>query len=377
MHREPFAVHAPGRVNLIGEHIDYCGLPVLPMAIQLGITAEVRPRAGTALSVSNRDSRFPPVDFNISTEIAPDARGHWGNYVRAAAQAIARRVGALEGADIAISSNLPVASGLSSSSALVVAIAVALLRRNGITLAPVELAALLAEGERYVGTAGGGMDQAIIVAAEAGMGTRIDFTPLRLRHVAIPATWCFIVAPSLERAEKSGAVQAAYNERTQATRAAHDHLVRRLRHEADFSALLVTHGAGELLDTATALDPVTYRRLRHVVTEATRVDQAIEAMEAADLESFGALMDASHQSLADDYEVSTPALDELVNIARNAGASGARLTGAGFGGSIVALAEASNAGRVLGALDSMFYRPRGVDTSPAFIAIPSAGAVSP
>lgn len=376
MHRESFAVRAPGRVNLVGEHIDYCGLPVLPMAIQLGITAEVTPGAGTILSVSNHDSRFPPVEFAISQDIAPDARGHWGNYVRAAAQAMARRVGALEGAAVVITSNLPVASGLSSSSALVVAIAVALLRRNGITLAPVELAALLAEGERYVGTAGGGMDQAIIVAAEAGMTARIDFNPLRLRHVAIPATWCFVVAPSLERAEKSGAVQAAYNERTRATRAAHDHLVSRLRHEADFSALLVTHGPAELLDAAAGLDSTIYRRLRHVVTEAVRVDQAVEAMESADLQGFGALMDASHQSLTTDYEVSTPALDELVGLARAAGAAGARLTGAGFGGSIVALTEASNAGRLLEAFGSAFYRPRGVEASPAFIAIPSAGALS-
>ena len=376
MRREPFAVHAPGRVNLIGEHIDYCGLPVLPMAIQYGITAEVMPRGDATLSVSNSDPQFPPVEFVIAREIPPGEPGHWGNYVRAAARAIARNAGALEGADVVIRSDLPVAAGLSSSSALVVSIAVALLRRNGLTMPPVDLAALLADGERYVGTAGGGMDQAIIVGAEPGMATRIDFHPLRLRHVAIPATWCFIVAPSLERAEKSGAVQAAYNDRARATRAAHDHLVTRLRHDAGFPSLLASHGPAMLLDAGAALDPATSRRLRHVVTEAARVDQAVEAMEMADLRAFGALMDASHASLAADYEVSTAALDELVGLARSAGAVGARLTGAGFGGSIVALTEASNAGRVLERIDAMYYRPRGVPVSPAFIALPSAGAIS-
>lgn len=370
----PFTVHAPGRVNLVGEHIDYCGLPCFPMAIQLGITVEVTPRRDAIVSARNRDARFAPVEFTLSTDIPPAPTGSWGNYIRAAAQALVRRLGMLRGADLLVSSNLPVASGLSSSSALVVAIATAMLRASDSTIDPLELAVLLAEGERYVGTAGGGMDQAIIVAARKDHASRIGFDPLCIRHVMVPAGWAFIIASSLERAEKSGSVQAAYNERTRSTREAHRHLAARLGDDAPWPVLLERHGGDTLLDAASTLDPVSRMRLRHVVTEAGRVASAVVAMEDRDMAQFGRLMDQSHGSLRLDYEVSTPALDALVRIARDAGARGARLTGAGFGGSIVALAEEGGVRRVLDALAAKFYEVRGV-ASGAFVARPSAGAL--
>src|SRR5256712_378030 len=375
-------VRAPGRVNLIGEHIDYCGLPVLPMALSRGvrIAFERRPDRGTRLV--NADARFAPSFFTIETSIPPAPAGDWGNYARAAAQALAQRCPDLRGVNALVDSDLPIAAGLSSSSALLVAMALVIMHANGVTVAPLELMELLGRGERYVGTAGGGMDQAIILGARAGCASRIDFHPLRLTPTAVPADWQFIVAWSLVHAEKSGAARQAYNERTRQCDAARRLVAARLgqREDITYPALLAAAPVEELLAGAeggATLSGVLSRRFRHVVTEGTRVRQAEAAMAAQDLATFGQLLDASHQSLRDDYEVSRPELDRLVELAREAGAAGARLTGAGFGGSIVALCRVERAPEVVAALQERFYAPRGASDDVGrhmFPAEPSAGA---
>src|SRR5438874_4032739 len=205
---------APGRVNLIGEHIDYCRLSVFPMALRQSVRIAFQARSDRKTRLVNRDPRFAPSAFAVSENIPPASAGNWTNYARAAVGALAQRFPDLRGVDALVESDLPIAAGLSSSSALVVAMALALLHANGVTVAPLELMAMLARGERYVGTAGGGMDQAIVLGARAGCASRIDFHPLRLTPTAVPADWQFIVAWSLVHAEKSGAAQQAYNERT-------------------------------------------------------------------------------------------------------------------------------------------------------------------
>jgi len=355
-------VRAPGRVNLIGEHIDYCGLPVFPMALRRSIHIAFRPRGDRETRVVNRDPRFAPSAFAVNQSIPPGPAGDWSNYARAAVQAVAQRFPDLRGVDALVESDLPIAAGLSSSSALVVAMALAILHANGLTVAPLELMDLLGKGERYVGTAGGGMDQAIILGAQAGCASRIDFQPLRLTPMAVPDDWQFIVAWSLVHAEKSGAAQGAYNERTRGSDEARRLVATRLgqREDTTYPALLAAAPVEELLEVATAtLSGVLARRFRHVVTEAARVRQAEAAMAAGDLTAFGHLLDASHQSLRDDYEVSHAELDRLVELAREAGAAGARLTGAGFGGSIVALCRLEHAPEVMAALRERFYTPRG------------------
>ena len=374
---------APGRVNLIGEHIDYCGLPVFPMALGRGVRIAFEQRADRGTRLVNADPRFAPSFFTIVTNTPPAPAGDWSNYARAAAQALAQRFPKLRGVDALVQSDLPIAAGLSSSSALVVAMALALLHANGVTVAPLELMELLAQGERYVGTAGGGMDQAIIIGARAGCASRIDFNPLRLTPIPVPADWRFIVAWSLVPAEKSGAAQRAYNERTQQQDEARRLVATRLGRRADitYPALLAVARVEQLLDAATStLTSVLARRFRHVVTVGTRVPQAQAVMAGGggdDFAAFGRLLDASHQSLRDDYEVSHPELDRLVELAREAGAVGARLTGAGFGGSIVALCRAGRAPEVMAALRERFYAPRGAVSDVArhmFTAEPSAGA---
>jgi len=238
----------------------------------------------------------------------------------------------------------------------------------------------LARGERYVGTAGGGMDQAIILGARAGYASRIDFHPLRLTPTAVPTGWQFIVAWSLVHAEKSGAARQAYNERTRQGDESRRLVATRIHRPEDttYPALLAAASVDELLKAARAsLPQVLSRRFRHVITEGTRVRQAEAAMAAGNLGAFGQLLDASHQSLRDDYEVSHPELDRLVDVAREAGAAGARLTGAGFGGSIVALCRVERAPEVVSALREKFYAPRGVADDVerhVFAAEPSGGA---
>ncbi len=372
------AVHAPGRVNLIGEHVDYCGLPVFPVAIQRGVTMLLRSRDDRSCAWQNLEPRFAPRRFALGPAIPPLAAGDWGNYLQAAAQAVARRYGDLRGVDAVVGSDLPVAAGLSSSAALVVATALALLGANDVPFDRLELAELLAQGERYVGTAGGGMDQAISLGARPGHATRIDFAPLHLTHVAIPGAWRFVIASSLVRAEKSGPAQRAYNARTAETAAAREVVAGYVNAPgaASYADLFAARPAEELLDAGATLEPLLRRRYRHVVSEGMRVYAAEAAMRDGDLHGFGTLMDASHVSLRDDYEVSIAELDQLVEIAREGGAVGARLTGAGFGGCVVALAGADAVEQVLHELRTRFYEPRAAgDTADVlFVAQAAAGA---
>ncbi len=377
-------VEAPGRVNLMGDHIDYLGFDVLPMALAQRIRLFARARDDGMIRVSSTtrgaDVISFPTDPNRSAQsdqarnaaasaTHEHASGHWSNYVRAAVHGLSDS-DRHTGFDAVVDSDLPEAAGLSSSSALVVAAALAFLHVNNEAMQPIELASRLAEAERQVGTQGGGMDQAVCLLARAGSAARIGFAPLRVTHVPIPPAWRFVVANSLQRAEKGGPEQAAYNQRA---REAGDALAR-VRTLLPAGA----HDAWELLEAGRRiLDPRALRRFQHAVTEARRVDHADAALRAADPTRFGQLMDQSHASLRDDFDVSTPSLDTLAALLRSAGAHGARLTGAGLGGSVVALCPTERIDSILDALDRQYYGVR-TRTGPfdrfRFLALPSAGA---
>ena len=376
---------APGRVNLIGEHTDYNGLPVFPMALQREARIELRPRDDGLIRISNTDPEFTPVAFEIGVAIEKGPTGSWENYVKAPAQGLARRFAIYRGFDGILSSDVPVASGLSSSSAIVNSVGLALSEINEVGADALALAEIMAEAERYTGTQGGGMDQAISMAARAGHATRIDFDPLRLKHVPIPPDWRFVVADTCVRAEKSGPAQGAYNRRRAeceealALVGAELVRIRRVRTAPPgYQGLLDALPAREVLDHAQeVLDGNLMRRFRHVVTEAIRVNQAQDALLLADHAGFGMLMDASHGSLRTDFHVSSGELDELVALAKEGGAAGARLTGAGFGGCIVALTSPSTVDEVLESLVSGYYEVRGMTEqldSHLFVAVPSEGA---
>jgi len=340
-------VWAPGRVNLIGEHIDYHGLPVLPMALQRGVQVRFRPREDRRIVAES--TSYGRREFEWVENLKPVAAGEWENYLRAAAKAVGCKWGVLRGIDAAVTSDLPAAAGLSSSSALLVAFALALLDANGVSPTFEELMEILPDGEQFVGTRGGGMDHAAALASKAGCATLVEFTPLAVRHIPVPPDWHFLVAHSLQSAEKSGAAREEYNLR----RAAGDTALAKLGLRSYRDALEIADDAAAKLDAGPQRDSFL-----HTTSEALRVRAAIRAMECGDIDAFGRLLVESHSSLRDRLRVSCGALDRLVEAAMESGAVGARLTGAGFGGCAVVLCRAQDEGKVRGGLVDRFYAGR-------------------
>jgi galactokinase len=374
---------APGRVNLIGEHIDYAGLPVFPMALQREVRIAFRPREDDLVVAATTDEGYLPCQFRIGKDIAPFPAGDWGNYLKAAVRGMALGLGIDRGFDALVDSSVPVAAGLSSSAALVIATALAAAASNDLDPDPIALAERMAEAEQYVGTRGGGMDQAISLGGRAGCAARVDFAPLRLTAVPVPSGWSFVVAHSLVQAHKSGGAREAYNRRRAETEEALERVITELELTGagvqSYRDLLERVSGPDALSVARGcLDGDLLKRFRHVVTEGARVVRAEAAMRAGSLNGFGQLMNGSHASLKEDYEVSIPELDELVGLSREAGAVGARLTGAGMGGCIVALCAESKTGGVIAHLSERYYARRhegeGDLADVLFEAVPSEGA---
>jgi galactokinase len=347
-------VRAPGRVNLIGEHTDYNGFPVLPMAIESSVWIAMAPRRDGLLHIRNLDGqRYPEEMICVPDVTARPRRGFWSDYVIAAA----RQAPLADGAELLVGSDLPAAAGLSSSAALVVASLLAL-GDDDMVDDRAALARTAVEAEQFIGTMVGGMDQTVCLLAEPRHALRIDFRPVRTTAVPLPADLRIVVIDSGVRAEKGAAAQQAYNDRVIACAAAARQL------GAPEGGLLSDVPPGRWSDVDTLQDDVLRRRAGFVFAESKRVDAAVAALEAADLVAFGELLDMSHRGLRDEYEVSHPEVDELVERAKDAGALGARIVGAGFGGSLIAASTAA-------AVDSLVAAFRGA----ARVVAPGAGAV--
>ncbi len=340
---------APGRVNLIGEHTDYNDGFVLPMAVDRHIWVAFAPR-------DDRRARLWSVDFGQGSAfgldaIARDPSAPWSDYVRGVAWALTEKGIALRGMDAAIHGTVPIGAGLSSSAALEVAAALAFLASSGesVPLPDLALACQRAENE-FVGNRCGIMDQFVSALGRAGHALFLDCRTLEHQHVPLPQGYRIVVANSNVR---RALVDSAYNERrAQCEEAARTLGVRALR-DADEA----------MLGSAKArMSEVVYRRARHVVAENARVLRAVDAMRRGDADTFGALMDASHASLRDDYEVSCRELDALVDIARRLpGCLGARMTGAGFGGCTVNLVEAGAVDAFVPTLREAYRAATGLD----------------
>lgn len=345
-------VTVPGRVNLIGEHIDYHNLAVLPMAIQRRISIDYEKINEGA--VRGYSEKYGTAEVCLTGELTPDAGGSWSNYIKAAVAAVRGRWKVTQGIEAKVTSDLPAAAGLSSSSALLTGFTIALLRANGIEPTVQQLMEVLPDGEQFVGTRGGGMDHAAVLASAAGCALLVEFAPLGLKSVPIPDTWQFIVAHSLTTAEKSGAMREAYNSR----RVASQNAIEKMR------------GGAKLNDDEA-------RAFRHLESEGRRVKDAVDALKRADKETFGKLLCESHRSLRDDLRVSRSELDELVNVAMENKALGARLTGAGFGGCAIVFCETADRERVAqGLVDGFYAKRKGFERDSHLIfAKPSAGAL--
>jgi galactokinase len=303
-------VWAPGRVNLIGDHTDTTGGLVLPMAIDLGITLDVEPLAGRISLTS--DAQAVPVEMDLPIDDPTSVEPAWGRYVAGVA-ALLRATDGIRGT---VRSTLPQGSGLSSSAALEVAVALAL----GGPTDPRALAALCRDAEeRASGVPCGIMDQLTSAGGVDGHALLIDCHGLDITPIAMPGDLAITVVHSGQERELAGSAYAA--RRAECERA-----------EATIGPLRLASPA----DADRIDDPVVRRRARHVITENERVRTAAHALAAGDLATLGVAMVASHASLRDDFEVSTPLLDELVDeMCSTPGVIGARLTGAGFGGCVV------------------------------------------
>ena len=327
-----FAAYAPGRVNLIGDHTDYAGGLALPMTIDRGTHAVVRPRADGVVRVVAEG--FGEADWQVGRPVGGDL---WARYVLGTAREVAAAASTAGlGADFYVAGDVPVGAGLSSSASLTVAVALGLAAAWGVELSETE-AALLAQRveHRDAGVQCGVMDQIAVRSGRAGHAVLLDCRSLAHQAVPLPADVAVVVVSS--GVERSLA-DSAYNERRAAVERAAEVLAERGVTGADGRpARSLRDAAPADLDAhADALgDLLPYAR--HVVTENARVAEAARALGAGDVAAFGRLMAASHASLRDDYGVSGPELDALVEEARAAGALGARLTGAGFGGCTVNL----------------------------------------
>jgi galactokinase len=364
-------ISVPGRINLIGEHVDYHNLPVLPMAIQRRIRITFRPRGDRRICAVS--AGYGERDFDWTEHLEPGEPGEWANYLKAAAQAVAGRWGVRRGIDAEVVSDLPPAAGLSSSSALLTGFTLALLEANGVRAGFEELMEILPEGEQFVGTRGGGMDHAAVLACRSGSALLVRFAPLAVHPVPIPEGWAFLVAHSLTTAEKSGALRAEYNSRRLAGTAALGRLG-----FSSYAEAIEGRSFSELRSLAEGrLAGEELRCFLHVAGEALRVREALDAIGSADSERFGQILNASHESLRHLLRVSCPALDLLVESARAAGALGARLTGAGFGGCAAVFCRLADRGRIAAELVRRYYSGQpGFDPETHLIAAePSAGAL--
>lgn len=429
---------SPGRVNLIGEHIDYEGYSVLPMAIGLDTIVGIRATTEHAsIKVSNTNPKYTSKEFSLDPAQAVDTKSlHWSNYVMCGYKGLFDYLDemtsphpTLKGLEIVVDGTVPTGSGLSSSSALCCAVAVAVMNAFGLNISKGELAELTCKCERYSGTQSGGMDQAISIMGEAGVAKLVDFNPISTNDVWLPEDAAFIIGNCLAVSNKAEGAHLRYNLRvvecrlaaivlglkvgmpeaeasevqtlkeietylgsmSAAKAAAQEHL-----HEENYDAREIEQLIGvetfmNVFASTAAKLVLTHNengykllsRALHVYSEAGRVHLfAAACAMGVKPEELGVYMNGSHESCRALYECSCEELDELVDTFRAAGAYGARLTGAGWGGCAVAIVAKDAVQSILDTVKQAFYDPRisaGLITeadmpTTLFATVPSAGA---
>lgn len=395
-----FYARAPGRVNLIGEHIDYCGYAVLPMAIEQDILAAVKPTNSEVVALSNTNPLYLDFSTSVNNIQIDKTKPLWHNYFLCGLKGIQDhfKLGSPTGIMCMLDGTIPPSSGLSSSSALVCCAGLVTLTANGLTLSKVELAETCTRCERYIGTEGGGMDQSISFLAENGTAKLIEFSPLRATDVKLPAGAVFVIANSC--VEMNKAATSHFNIRVMECRLATKILakskglawkelmklgdlqislglsledilaiVEEVLHPNPYTCEEICAFLGITLEElrTTILSQNTqdvttfklYQRAKHVYSEAARViafKAVCDDPPANAVQLLGDLMNRSHASCRDMYECSCPELDQLVDICLKSGAIGSRLTGAGWGGCTVSMVPAEKLNHFLSSVKDDFYK---------------------
>ena len=394
-----YLVRAPGRVNLIGEHIDYSGYGVLPMALEQDITIVLTANDSGKLCLANTSQGYNEHTCQLS-EI--QISGHqWFEYFFCGWKGIAEHfsLDSPKGMKILLDGSIPPSAGLSSSSALVCCAALSTVVANDLTIPSKKgLAEICTKCERYIGTEGGGMDQSISFMAEPGIAKMIDFNPIRCSDVRLPGSAAIVVSNTLVLANKAAFTN--YNERVVECRIASQILskrkglkwqdIRKLGQLMDALQLpldeMITVVSDNLHDGSytkeevcqvleiseedlktQCMSPSTIKmeqfelkkRALHVYSESLRVLQFKKATEnpSVTMQELGKLMSESHASCRDLYECSCPELDELAVLCEKSGSYGTRLTGAGWGGSAISLVSKDNVDDFIRCVSELFYQP--------------------
>jgi galactokinase len=357
---------APGRVNVIGEHTDYNGGFVLPVALPHTTRAAVGRRTDGRLALVSLQS--PDGDAELAVrELAPGRPPGWGSYPAGVVAEFADRAGG--GLSIVVDGDVPAGAGLSSSAALECAVAVALRDLLAPDLTAGQLVDLAQHAENaYVGAPTGILDQSASLLCEAGHALFLDTRDRRTEQVPLDLAAAGLALLVVDSGETHDHAEGGYGDRRRECEQAAARLgVGLLREVPDVAALAP-------LDDGTAEGAVLLRRARHIVTEDARVLEVVAALRGGrDPREIGPVLTAGHASLRDDFEISTPLLDATVEAALDAGAHGARMVGGGFGGSAIALVEADALDRVRTAVAAA-YRALGRPEPRTFVAVPSAGA---
>jgi len=358
------SIQAPGRVNLIGEHTDYNGGFVLPCAIDYHTAISGSARNDKRVRVIAVDYANEQDEFSLDEPIVARPDQLWSNYVRGVVKYLLEAGYSFAGADLAISGNVPQGAGLSSSASLEVAVGQFFTSLYKLSATPTELAQIGQRAEnRFVGCNCGIMDQLISAQGKADHALLIDCRSLETKAVAMPQGIAVVIINSnVQR----GLVGSEYNtRRTQCEEAAKFFGVETLR-EVDLAAFE---------NRKSGLDPLTARRARHVISDSQRAIDLSSALEAGDLDRIGQLMADSHASMRDDFEITVPAVDALVDIVKGAigDQGGARMTGGGFGGCVVALAAPNKVDGIREAVAAQYKAVSGLEAL-IYVCHASAGA---
>ena len=357
---------APGRVNIIGEHTDYNDGFVMPAAIGLAARVAITPLAADVLEIHS-------VQFNESVVVEltahnVKARNHWSDYVCGVALILQQSEYPLRGAKLVVDSTVPMGAGLSSSAALEVATALALLANTGISVSRTEIARLCQRAENeFVGTRSGIMDQFASVLARSAHVILLDCRSLHGTYLPFPAQFRFVVCNTMVKHQLAS---GEYNKRREEC----ENAISLLKTQLAGVTALRDVTLNDLEAHRHLLSPVLFARAHHVVSENKRTRKAAFALEQQDMRALGRLMQESHISLRDDYQVSCAELDAMVNVASAVqGNYGTRMMGGGFGGSTISLVERDEVDNFMQEMKDGYLRQTGI-TCESYVCSPVAGA---